>query len=158
MLSATRHRQGASASNDDISLIILDTNVVSEAMRPNCAPAVRSWLERQPVELLHLTVTSLAELLLGIELLPAGRRKESLRSDLERLLNLYFESRILAYDEGAAMLYARAIASARTQGLAISIADGQIAAIALVHGYAVATRDTGPFKAAGVQSINPWES
>jgi predicted nucleic acid-binding protein len=143
--------------SDDPQMIILDTNVVSEATRPNGEPRVRSWLTRQPVEILYLTVTSLAELLLGIELLPSGRRKESLRSDLQRLIELYFKSRILIYDESAANLYSKAIARARAQGRAISIADGQIAAIAQAHGCAVATRDTAPFEAAGISVINPWE-
>jgi toxin FitB len=137
-------------------MIILDTNVVSEAIKPNCDVLVKSWLGRQRVETLNLTATSLAELLLGMELLPAGRRKETLRSDLQEIFEKYFGSRILSYDEDAAIAYSSAVAKASRKGRAVSIADGQIAAIAKVHGFTVATRDTGPFEAAGVAVVNPW--
>ena len=125
-------------------------------MRRNGDPSVQAWLDRQAAETLYLTTTSLSELLLGIEILPDGRRKKGLASALNELLSRLFGTRILAFDARAATAYALLIGSARAQGYSVSIADGQIAAIATVHGYKVATRDTPPFIAAGVAVINPW--
>lgn len=138
-------------------MIVLDTNVVSEPMRRNGSPAVRAWLDRQVAETLYLTATSLSELMVGIEILPDGKRKEGLDIALSELLNMLFGSRILPFDRMAALAYAPLAGRARAAGRPISVADGQIAAIAVVHGYTVATRDTAPFVAAGVPVINPWE-
>jgi predicted nucleic acid-binding protein len=138
-------------------MILLDTNVISEPMRANGNPAVRAWLDRQVAETLYLTATSLSELLVGIEILPEGKRKEGLAAALSGLLDVLFGSRILPFDRTAAITYAPLFSRARASGRPISVADGQIAAIAAVHGFAVATRDTAPFIAAGVPVINPWE-
>ena len=138
-------------------MIILDTNVVSEPMKPNAHPAVVAWLDQQVAETLYLTATSLAELLVGIEVLPGGKRKEGLDAALAELVSRLFGSRVLPFDHHAAMAYARLVNRARTNGRIISVADGQIAAIAAVHGFTVATRDTEPFVATGVPVINPWE-
>ena len=138
-------------------MIILDTNVVSEPMRRNSAPAVAAWLDQQAAETLYLTATSLSELLVGIAVLPRGKRREGLDAALSDLLDVLFESRILPFDRTAASAYARVFSRARTKGQVISVADAQIAAIATVHGFTVATRDTLPFTAAGVRVINPWE-
>ena len=137
-------------------MIILDTNVVSEAMKPHCDPSVRVWLGAQVTETLFLTATSLAELLLGIA--PVGKRRDLLEERLLDVLGLLFAGRVLPYDESAAKAYSQLVSRARSQGRAISIADGQIAAIASVHGFAVATRDTAPFEAAGIAVINPWNA
>ncbi len=139
-------------------MIILDTNVVSEPMKPNGNPAVRDWLDRQAAETLYLTATSLSELLVGIEMLPHGKRKEGLAAALNELLVSLFGPRILPFDRQAAMAYAPLIGRSRAAGCLVSAADGQIGAIANVHGFAVATRDTAPFLATGVLVINPWES
>ncbi|MHB8456000.1 MAG: PIN domain-containing protein [Acidiferrobacterales bacterium] len=138
-------------------MIILDTNVVSEPMKPNGNPAVHAWLDQQAAETLYLTTTSLSELLVGIEMLPDGKRKEGLDVALSELVMRLFGSRILSFDQQAAMAYAPLIGRARAGGCLISVADGQIAAIAAVHGFSVATRDIAPFVAAGVPVINPWE-
>lgn len=137
-------------------MIILDTNVISEPMKPNGNVAVLEWLDSQSAETLFLTTTSLAELLLGIEFLPEGKRKNGLDEALKILLSRLFASRILPFDQSAAMVYAPLIAHARKIGETISVADGQIAAIAAHHGFAVATRDAAPFEAAGSTIINPW--
>lgn len=137
-------------------MIILDTNVVSEPMRANGNPAVKAWLDRQVAETLYLTATSLSELLVGIEMLPGGKRKDGLEAALSGLLDVLFGSRILPFDRSAAVTYAPLVNRARIGGRLISVADGQIAAIAAVHGFTVATRDTAPFIAAGVPVINPW--
>lgn len=138
-------------------MILLDTNVVSEPMRLHGNPAVRAWLDRQVAETLYLTATSLSELLVGIEILPAGKRKKGLGLALSELLDLLFGSRILPFDRTAATAYAPIVSLARKGGRLISVAEGQIAAIAAVHGLTVATRYTAPFIAAGVAVINPWE-
>jgi len=137
-------------------MIVLDTNVVSEPIKPKGNPAVQAWLDQQVAETLYLTATSLSELLVGIEILPDGKRKEGLGAALAELLAGLFESRILPFDQQAAMAYAPLVGRARADGHIITVADGQIAAIAAVHGFAVATRDTEPFEAAGVPVVNPW--
>jgi len=138
-------------------MIVLDTNVVSEPMKPDGNPAVQMWLDQQVAETLYLTATSLSELLVGIEFLPAGKRREGLDAALSELLGWLFGSRILPFDREAAIVYARLVGRARAGGYHISVADGQIAAIASLRGFSVATRDVGPFVAAGVAVVNPWE-
>ena len=138
-------------------MIVLDTNVVSEPLKRNGNPAVQSWLDSQAAETLFLTATSLSELLVGIEILPDSKRKKGLGAALSELLDILFESRILTFDQRAAVAYASLVSRARAGGHLISVADGQIAAIAAAHGFTVATRDTAPFLAAGVPVINPWE-
>lgn len=137
-------------------MIVLDTNVVSEPIKRRANPAVQAWLDEQAAETLYLTATSLAELLLGIEIMPDGRRKDGLGAALAELVAGLFESRILPFDQRAATAYAPLVGRARADGRILSVADGQIAAIAAVHGFTVATRDTAPFVAAGVPVINPW--
>ena len=127
-------------------------------MKPNGHAAVAAWLDRQVAESLYLTATSLSELLVGIEILPDGKRKEGLDAALLNLLHKLFGARILSFDQQAAMRYAPLVGRARMAGFAISVADGPIAAIAAVHGVAVATRDTAPFLSAGVPVINPWSA
>jgi toxin FitB len=138
-------------------VIILDTNVVSEPMKPRGSPLVREWLDRQVAETLYLTATSLSELLVGIQLLPKGRRRESLGAMLSALVERLFGPRVLPFDQQAAVAYASIVARVRMKGHAISVGDGQIAAIAEVHGFAIATRDVGPFRVVGARVLNPWE-
>lgn len=138
-------------------MIILDTNVLSEPMKPNSNPAVQAWLDRQTAETLYLTATSLSELLVGIEIMPDGKRKQGLDTALRELIVRLFGSRILSFDQQAAITYASLVLRARTNGHIISVADGQIAAIATVYGFTIATRDIAPFTAAGVPVISPWE-
>lgn len=139
-------------------MIILDTNVVSEPTKPLAAHAVVHWLDRQKPQTLYLTSPVLAELLVGIETLPLGKRRQGLSEALEALIRRLFGNRILPYDEAAARRYAALMQRARSGGYIISLGDGQIAAIAAVHGFTVATRDTAPFIAAGVPVLNPWEA
>jgi predicted nucleic acid-binding protein len=139
-------------------MIVLDTNVVSEPMKRNGNPAVVDWLDRQVAETLYLTSVSLAELLVGVQMLPDGRRRDGIDGALKELLAELFGSRILPFDERAAIAYAALVTRARAAGHAISLADGQIAAIALANGFAVATRDAAPFLAAGAPVIDPWRT
>jgi len=139
-------------------VIVLETNVISEPMKERADPAVAAWLDRQAAETLYVTATNLSELLVGIELLPEGRRKRGMAEAMQRLLADLFGTRFLEFDREAAVAYAFVVSRAMAKGFSISVADGQIAAIASVHGFAVATRDTAPFLAAGVAVINPWVS
>jgi toxin FitB len=139
-------------------VILLDTCVVSEPMRPNPDAGVLEWLDNQAAESLYLSTVSLAELLAGVAALPAGRRKSSLAAGLSPLLEKLFAGRILSFDEVAAAHFPRIVTAARKRGITISFADAQIAAIAAARGFSVGTRDTGPFLAAGVPVIDPWQS
>ncbi|MBU6403714.1 MAG: type II toxin-antitoxin system VapC family toxin [Betaproteobacteria bacterium] len=136
-------------------MILLDTNVVSEAMKPQPHPAVRAWLDDQVAETLYMSSVTLAELLFGIGTLPSGRRKDALAQTLDGLLEL-FGNRILAFDTDAARHYAELAVTARATGKGFPTPDGYIAAIAAAHGFIVATRDASPFQAAGLKVINPW--
>jgi predicted nucleic acid-binding protein len=137
-------------------MIVLDTNVVSEPLRPGASATVKAWLNEQASETMYLTSVSYAEMLAGIEMLPAGRRKTDIAEAVAEVVERFFGTRILPFDTAAARAYAEGMARARSIGQTISIADGQIAAIAATHGFMVATRDTAPFAAAGLKVINPW--
>ena len=137
-------------------MIILDTNVVSEAMKPEPHVAARAWLNNQLAETLYLSSVTLAELLFGIRALPAGTRKDSLTVALDGLLEL-FGDRVLPFDTDAARHYAELAVTAKAGGRGFQTPDGYIAAIAAAKGFMVATRDTGPFEAAGVPFVDPWQ-
>jgi toxin FitB len=137
-------------------MILLDTNVVSEPLRPQPEPRVLEWLDAQTAETLYLSTISLSELLLGIENLSAGKRRRALALALGKQIADLFGGRILPFDIAAAQAYAKVVTIARRGGRAISVADGQIAAIAAARALTVATRDAGPFEAAGIAVINPW--
>lgn len=137
-------------------MIVLDTNVVSEAMKPAPQPVLRAWLDNQAAETLYLSSVTVAELLFGIAALPAGKRKNMLTEAVEGLLAL-FHDRVLPFDTDAARHYAELAILARTSGRGFPTPDGYIAAIAASRGFIVASRDTAPYTAAGVTVINPWE-
>jgi predicted nucleic acid-binding protein len=137
-------------------MIILDTNVVSEAMKPEPNPAVRAWLNDQVAETLYLSSVTLAELLFGVGSLPDGRRKDMLAQALDGLMGL-FRDRVLPFDTDAARCYADLAVTARSAGRGFPTPDGYIAAIAASRGFVVASRETAPYEAAKVTVINPWE-
>ena len=137
-------------------MIILDTNVVSEAMKPEPNPVVRAWLNDQAAETLCLSSVTLAELLFGIAALPSGKRKEMLALTLEGLMGL-FKDRVLPFDVEAARHYADLAVVAKVSGRGFPTPDGYIAAIAASRGFIVASRDTAPYEAARVTVINPWQ-
>jgi toxin FitB len=138
-------------------MILLDTNVLSEAMRPSPSLVVQGWLNDQVIESLYLTSVTLAELLYGIACMPSGRRKNGMGSKVNDLLAL-FGPRVLPFDAEAARRYSVLRSRARAAGRAIGPADGYIAAIAAAHNLTVASRDTAPFAAAGLTVINPWQA
>jgi toxin FitB len=137
-------------------MILLDTNVVSEPMRQRPDRQVQDWLDDQAIETLYLSTISLAELLLGIESLPTGRRRRALAAALGEQIASLFEGRIIPFDVTAAEAYAKVVTHARRQGYEISVTDGQTAAVAASHNLKVASRDETPFQAAGLEVINPW--
>ena len=138
-------------------MIVLDTNVVSEAMKPEPHPSVLAWLNGQAAETLYLSSVTLAELSFAIAALPAGKRKDVLAQALDGLMGL-FRDRTLPFDTDAARRYAELAVTARMGGRGFPPPDGYIAAIAASRNFIVASRDTAPFETAGVAVINPWKA
>lgn len=136
-------------------MILLDTNVVSEAMTRQPHPRVYKWLDAQPPETLFLSSITVSELLFGIGALPDGKRKDALLAALNDVLDL-FAHRILPFDTQAARRYADLVVKARDAGRGFPKPDGYTAAIAAAHDFAVASRDTSAFRAAGLKVVDPW--
>ena len=136
-------------------MILLDTNVVSEAMKLQPHPAVRDWLDDQVAEALFISSITIAELTFGIGVLPVGQRRAALAAALDGVLEI-FDGRVLPFDTAAAHVYGDLAAKARNAGKGFPTPDGYIAAIAACHSFAVASRDASPFRAAGLTVIDPW--
>ena len=139
-------------------MILLDTNVISEPLRRDPEPRVIEWIDAQALETLYLSAITVAELRSGIALLPPGKRRSALQENLEKQVLPLFTGRVLPFDLTCTRAYADLIAKTKNAGLAIATADGFIAAIAITNSFAVATRDSSPFEAAGSAVINPWNS
>lgn len=139
-------------------MIVLDTNVVSELWKPAPAQSVFDWIDTQVVETLYLATVTVAELRFGLATMPVGKRRALYLDRLEREVLPAFAGRVLSFDLAASQAYADLMARAKAAGTAISKADGYIAATAAARNLKIATRDTGPFEAAGVQTINPWQT
>lgn len=138
-------------------MIILDTNVISETQKKAPAGAVMDWLDAQDATNLYISTITAAELVFGVQSMPEGRRRDGLTKAVSAILKEDFAGRLLPFDEAAAWVYGERVAAARKRGYAISIADGQIAAIALSRpGAMVATRDRTPFIALGAEVLDPW--
>lgn len=137
-------------------MIILDTNVVSEPLKPEPSAAVLAWLDAQPVGSLFLTAVSWAELLAGVAALPQGRRRTELHRALTQQVRPLFEDRVLDFDTAAAEAFATIHAAAKVAGNPIAFADGAIAAIAAAKGFTIATRNVRDFHGTGVRVLNPW--
>lgn len=137
-------------------MILLDTNVISEAMKPTPDVAVLKWLDEQVAETMFLSSITVAELTFGIATLPDGRRKSALSAALDGVLALFAE-RILPFDTEAARRYGDLAIRSRATGKGFPVPDGYIAAIAAARDFAVASRDTGAFIGAGLVVIDPWK-
>ena len=137
-------------------MYVIDTNVASELMRPLPAPAVAAWIASRDAEELYLTAVSEAELLYGVAILPAGRRRNELEAAMLRWLDTGFAERILPFDSAAARDYADIAVGRRSAGRPIAPADCQIAAIARCRGMAVATRNVRDFEDISVEVVDPW--
>lgn len=138
-------------------MILLDTNVVSEPLRPAPDARVIRWMDAQALETLYLSAMTVAELRAGVALLPAGKRRNNLNEYLETRVLPPFAGRVLPFDLACTNAYAELLARVRKAGSGITTADACIAAVALANRFIVATRDTNPFQAAGLDVINPWE-
>lgn len=137
-------------------MIIVDTNIVSELLRPTPEPRVEGWLAAQDGFNIYLTAISEAELRYGVAIMGNGKRREALAGAIDRILREDLAGRILAFDSEAAEAYAAIAATRRSAGRPISQADCQIAAIARARGATVATRNTTDFEGCGIELINPW--
>ena len=139
-------------------MILLDTNVLLEAMRPSPELKVIRWLDAQPEMEVWISATTVAEIHLGIALLPDGKRKAMLFEIAEQMFLEDFSNQCLPFDCDAAREYARIIANRNQQGRPVSVEDAQIAAIAIVCGLTLATRNTKDFAGInGLALVNPWE-
>jgi predicted nucleic acid-binding protein len=136
--------------------MLLDTNVVSELMRPAPEAAVLSWINRQAADTLWLNSVVVSELLYGIARLPNDKRRAQMAQTVQVMLGEDFSGRVLPFDLDAAVVYADLVAIRERQGLAIDIADAQIAAICLAHSATLVTRNTKHFDGLGLTLINPW--
>ncbi len=137
-------------------MIILDTNVLSELLRPAPSPEVIAWLTRQPSPRLFTTAVTQAEILYGVELLPKSKRKSQFEAIAVAIFEQDFPARVLPFDMEAARVFPKIAVSRRAAGRPISQLDAQIAAIALSRRAAIATRNTADFEGCGVQIFNPW--
>ena len=137
-------------------MILLDTNVLSELMRPAPAAGVETWVGAQPAESLYISAVTEAELRFGLALLPEGRRRDQLAEAIEGMLAADFSGRILPFDSAAASVYARIAADRRRSGRPIAQFDAQIAAIASSRSAALATRNMADFVDCGVSLVDPW--
>ena len=137
--------------------ILLDTNVLSELMRPKPSTEVQNWFGRQQNASYFVSAITRAEILLGIALLPPGKRRDSLASAAEQMFNEDFAGRTLPFDGACACEYALLVAERTRRGHSISTEDGQIAATALSHELSLATRNAKDFKdIPGLTVLNPW--
>jgi predicted nucleic acid-binding protein len=137
-------------------MMLLDTNVLSELMRPAPNPRVVHWVSSQPARALFTTAITHAEILLGIELLAGGRRRRTLEERVAAMFAEDFEHRILPFDDAAAPAFAAIVARRRRSGRPIRHADAQIAAIARTHGAGLVTRNIGDFADCEIALTNPW--
>ncbi len=136
--------------------LLIDTNVISELICKFPNPDVKKWVADQPAETLFISTVSEAELLYGAEILPAGKRREKLISNIENLIRDAFGGRVLPFDRLAARQYAIIAAKRHYSGYSVTPADCQIAAIARSQGMIVATRNVRDFLETGIEVVNPW--
>ena len=137
-------------------MIVLDTNVISELMRPSASPAVESWITNHPATSLFFSTVGEAELCFGLAIMPPGRRRDALASVIEAMLRDDFANRILPFDSEAARAYAVIAASRSVAGRPIADTDCQIAAITRSRGKALATRNIRDFEDVGIDILDPW--
>ena len=138
-------------------MIVVDTNVVSELMRVETSPAVRAWVSAQDHDELRITAITVAEILCGIERLPSGSRKDTLREAAVDVFSRFAED-VLPFDAAEAAVYPEIVDQRDRRGTPISGYDAQIAAICRDNGASLATRNEKDFAGVGVELINPWSS
>lgn len=138
-------------------MIILDTNLVCEPLKPKLDAVVLAWLDRQAPETLYITIITLTELQAGIEILPAGKRRTALQAATTEVVT-QFEGRVLSFDWGSAQVFGLVFADTQAAGNPLHFGDCSIAAITLRRGFVLATRNARDYKGAGIELINPWDA
>ena len=136
---------------------MLDTNMLSEIMRPKPAQKIVDWIVRQPSDALCTAAVCQAEILSGLAIMPGGRRRAELEEAARAMFTDDFDGRILPFDTKAAAAYAEAFVARRKAGRPSGAVDLMLAAIARVHGASVVTRNLADFEGVGVAIINPWD-
>lgn len=137
-------------------MIVLDTNVISELMRPAPNADVVAWVDGWPAEELAVTAVTVAEVLYGIARLDDGQRKETLRTLAGGMFKEEFGDRVLPFGGEEAEVYAELVTRRQAQGSPISMADAQIAAITVCRGGKLATRNVGDFAGMPLEVVDPW--
>jgi len=138
-------------------MLVLDTNVISEALKPEPNAKVKAWLESQPPTSVFTTAISQAEILYGVALLPKGRRQSTLLTAVVLMFEEDFRGHVLPFDSEAATIYATLASVRRQDGHPISFADAQIAAVTQSRGGRLATRNVRDFVGCGIETVNPWD-
>jgi len=139
-------------------VILIDTNVISELMRPDPAPAVLSWFAEHDASALYLSAVGEGELRRGAAILPAGRRRRHLLDAIDAMVAEDFVGRVVPFESAAAVAFAEVFAARQRAGRPISFPDCQIAATARAHGAALATRNVTDFEGCGITVIDPWHA
>lgn len=137
-------------------MIVLDTNVISELMKPRPSGAALAWMDNQDPVAMYITTVTIAEISYGIHAIPKGRRRAALERSFVRAVDEGFQHRMLPLDQEAAYQYGQIMAARKAAGKPLSVCDGQIAAIALSRGFVLATRNTRDFSNCGLELINPF--
>jgi predicted nucleic acid-binding protein len=137
-------------------VILLDTNVLSETLKPAPSDRVLSWLAAQDPSAVFTTAITKAEILYGVEALPLGKRRSRLAAAIGNMFAEEFQGQVLPFDGDAAHAFAKIVSTHYMAGRPIAQLDAMIAAIAQSHNAAVATRNTADFEHCGVPIVNPW--
>jgi hypothetical protein len=138
-------------------MYILDTNIISELMRPEPNSGLKTWIASKVIESLYTTSISISELYFGMEIQNEGKRKQWLRESLSDIIKNGLQSRILAFDQDAALIYAEIAVKRRGQGRPISISDAQIASIVRSYTMILVTRNISDFEDCKIEVINPFD-
>ena len=138
-------------------MILLDTNVVSEVMRPKPSENVLYWLNQQHSGSLFISSITIAEICYGLRVLPNGQRRQQLEERFEAFVAQGFSGSILNFDESAARAYAELMGQRKEKGCSMNLPDGQIAAVAQVNHLTLATRNIRDFIMCSIELINPFE-
>ncbi len=139
-------------------MIVLDTNVISEMMKPKPSEAVLNWIDEQKVAQLFITTITIAEISYGLHALPDGHRRKSLETSFHQAIMESFQHRIIAFEESYAFIYGEIMGHRRKIGNPLSVPDGQIGAITLSQGFSLATRNIRDFSNCNIDLINPFEA
>lgn len=137
-------------------MILLDTNIISELMRPKPQPTVVQWLNNQDALEVYISAITIAEIEYGLKVLPEGQKRWGLKQKFDWLIAQGFSERVLDFTSEAALHYADIMAYRRSLGLPMSVPDGQIAALARLKRFTLATRNVKDFEECGLMLVNPF--